>query len=161
MLFSVEFHDCFAHVFAIGIKCNDPKHNQKSTAKHCFNIFKDIYGDDVSYRVIFHDDFVPEWKSLAVDLKKITGEVLDHLEDAGPFLGRPEVGTLNCSRHANMKEIRVRFGREVWRFAFAFDPDQSAIILCGGDKQGMTKMLFYKRLIAKADMRFDTWLVRK
>lgn len=115
----------------------------------------------MSYRVIFHDDFVPEWKSLAVELKKMTGEVLDHLEDDGPFLGRPEVDTLNGSRHANMKEIRVRFGREIWRFAFAFDPDQSAIILCGGDKQGMNEKLFYKKLITKADMRFDAWLAIK
>lgn len=113
------------------------------------------------YRVIFHDDFVPEWKQLVMELKKITGEVLDHLEDSGPFLGRPEVDTLNGSRHANMKEIRVRVGREIWRFAFAFDPDQSAIILCGGDKQGMNEALFYKKLIAKADMRFDSWLGRR
>lgn len=33
------------------------------------------------------------------------------------------------STHANIKEIRVRFGKQVWRFAFAFDPAQSAIIL--------------------------------
>lgn len=88
----------------------------------------------------------------------MTGAVLDHLQEAEPFLGRPEVDTLTGSRHANMKEIRIRFGRQIWRFAFAFDPDQSAIILCGGDKQGMNEMLFYKKLIAKADARFDEWL---
>lgn len=112
----------------------------------------------MSYRVIFHDDFVPEWKSLPMELKGITGAVFDHLQDDGPFLGRPEVDTLNGSRHANMKEIRIRFGRQIWRFAFAFDLEQSAIILCGGDKQGMDAMRFYKGLIAKADARFDSWL---
>lgn len=112
----------------------------------------------MKYTVRFHPDFVPEWKVLDMDLKEIVGEVLDHIEDDGPFLGRPEVDTLNGSGYANMKEIRVRFLKEVWRFAFAFDPDQSAIILCGGDKQGVNEGLFYKQLIARADKRYASWL---
>ncbi|MBX9466683.1 MAG: type II toxin-antitoxin system RelE/ParE family toxin [Rhizobium sp.] len=60
-----------------------------------------------------------------------------------------------------MKEIPVRFGKQVWRFAFAFDPAQSAIILCGGDEQGMSQTLFYKTLIRKADTRFSAWLKEK
>ncbi|MBY4628728.1 hypothetical protein K6M89_05300 [Rhizobium sp. 13T] len=35
------------------------------------------------------------------------------------------------------------------------------MILCGGDKQGMNKALFYKQLINKADARFDAWLKEK
>ena len=34
----------------------------------------------------------------------------------------------------------------------------SRSILCGGDKQGKDQRFFYKRLIAKADARFDDWL---
>ncbi len=113
------------------------------------------------YKVQFHPDFVPEWRALEMGLKELVGEVLDHLEDDGPFLGRPEVDTLAGSTHSNMKEIRVRFGKQVWRFAFAFDPSQSAIILCGGDKQGMSQTLFYKTLIRKADTRFSAWLKEK
>ena len=112
----------------------------------------------MSYIVRFHRDFVPEWKELDVGLKELVGEVLDHIEDDGPFLGRPEVDTLKGSRYANMKEIRVRFLKEVWRFAFAFDPDQAAIILCGNDKQGVHEELFYRQLIAKADRRYAAWL---
>jgi hypothetical protein len=112
----------------------------------------------MAYQVKFHRRFVPEWKELDLELKERVGEVLDHLEDDGPFLGRPEVDTLNGSSHANMKEIRVKLGREVWRFAFAFDPAQRAIILCGGAKQGSNEQLFYKQIIAKADSRFEEWL---
>jgi hypothetical protein len=79
-------------------------------------------------------------------------------ELVGPFLGRPEVDRLSGSGHANMKEIRVTFVKQVWRFAFAFDPEQAAIILCGGEKQGKNQKLFYKQLISKADQRFDSWL---
>lgn len=115
----------------------------------------------MTYRVQFHPDFVPEWKQLEMGLKELVGEVLDHLEDDGPFLGRPEVDTLSGSVYANMKEIRAKFGKQVWRFAFAFDPAQSAIILCGGEKQGMNKALFYKQLINRADARFAAWLKEK
>jgi len=113
------------------------------------------------YDVKFHSDFVPEWKGLEVGLKELVGEILDHLEDDGPFVGRPEVDQLSGSDHANMKEIRVTFVKQVWRFAFAFDPDQTAVILCGGEKQGKNQKLFYKQLIAKADSRFASWLKEK
>ncbi|WP_377294848.1 type II toxin-antitoxin system RelE/ParE family toxin [Rhizobium sp. SG2393] len=115
----------------------------------------------MTYTIRFHPDFVPEWKALDMRLKERVGEVLDHLEDEGPFLGRPDVDTLVGSIHANMKEIRVRHDRQVWRFAFAFDPSQTAIILCGGEKQGMTQTRFYRQLIEKADLRFKAWLKEK
>jgi hypothetical protein len=108
----------------------------------------------MTYEVKFHPDFVPEWKELEMGLKELVGEVLDHLEDDGPFLGRPEVDTLSGSSHANMKEIRVSFAKKVWRFAFAFDPAQAAIILCGGEKQGKSQKLFYKQLISRRALRF-------
>jgi hypothetical protein len=96
----------------------------------------------MSYDVKFHSDFVAEWKALDMGLKERVGEVLDHLEDDGPFLGRPDVDRLLGSRHANMKEIRVTFAKQVWRFAFAFDPEHAAIVLCGGEKQGKNQALF-------------------
>ena len=112
------------------------------------------------YRVKFHFQFVPEWRALELEVKERVGEILDHLEAEGPFLGRPEIDTLKGSKHPQMKEIRARLGGQIWRFAFAFDPVQRAIILCGGEKQGKDQQLFYKRLIARADARFDDWLER-
>ena len=44
--------------------------------------------------------------------------------------------------------------------AFAFDPKRKAILLVAGDKSGISEKKFYKRLIAKADDRFDAHLVR-
>lgn len=66
--------------------------------------------------------------------------------------------TLKGSRHANMKELRLDAGNGVWRFAFAFDPERRAIVLCGGDKSGGGEKRFYKKLIIKADHRFDAHL---
>ena len=64
--------------------------------------------------------------------------------------------TFNGSRHANMKELRFAAADGVWRFAFAFDPKRRAIIVCGGDKTGVSEKRFYRRMIDKADDRFDT-----
>ena len=57
-----------------------------------------------------------------------------------------------------MKELRFDGADGVWRFAFAFDPKRRAIILCGGDKSGGSEQRFYRRLIDKADDRFDAHL---
>ena len=45
-----------------------------------------------------------------------------------------------------------------WRFAFAFDPEQKAVVLCGGAESGVSQKLFYKRLIDQADKRYDEHL---
>jgi hypothetical protein len=88
----------------------------------------------------------------------VQDELLAHiavLETFGPQLGRPRVDTLNGSRHKNMKELRFDADNGVWRFAFAFDPKRTAIVLCGGDKSGGSERRFYRQLIAKADGRLD------
>ena len=56
-----------------------------------------------------------------------------------------------------MKELRFDAGG-VWRVAFAFDPKRRDILLVAGDKTGAKEELFYKRLITKADQRFNQHL---
>ena len=76
--------------------------------------------------------------------KDVQDELLAHiklLQQFGPQLGRPRADTLNGSRHANMKELRFDAADGVWRFAFAFDPKRQAIVLCGGDKSGVSETL--------------------
>ena len=57
--------------------------------------------------------------------------------------------------------IKLRFRAEdgIWRVAFAFDPKRKAILLVAGDKSGGGEKRFYKRLIKRADARFDEHLV--
>ena len=107
---------------------------------------------------MIHDDFVPEYRKLHKDVQD---ELLAHvelLEQVGPQLGRPRVDTLDGSRHANMKELRFDAADGVWRVAFAFDPKRRAILLVAGDKSGIGEKRFYRRLIDKADARFDAHL---
>lgn len=112
----------------------------------------------VNWTVLFHGEFDREFKSLAEDLQD---ELLAHavlLSQFGPGLGRPTVDTLKGSKHANMKELRFGWQGEIWRVAFAFDPNRQAILLVGGDKGAADQKRFYKWLIGLADTRFDDHL---
>jgi hypothetical protein len=59
-----------------------------------------------------------------------------------------------------MKEIRFNAAGGVWRFAFAFDANRQAMVLCGGDKSGGGEKRFYRRMIAKADKRLDAHVAK-
>jgi hypothetical protein len=114
----------------------------------------------VAWDVELDDDFVPEYNELPEEVQDELLTLIEVLERIGPQLGRPRVDTLNGSRHANMKELRFDAAGGVWRFAFAFDPKRQAILLCGGDESGGSERRFYRRLIAKADARFEAHVAR-
>lgn len=107
----------------------------------------------MSHVVLFHPAFAPEFRDLDLEVKKAVGEVFDLLRDNGPSVGRPNVDTLNGSKHANMKEIRIDAVNGAWRFAFAFDRERQAVVLYAGDKTGVSSDQFYRTLIAKADRK--------
>jgi hypothetical protein len=111
----------------------------------------------VAWTVIDHPDFDVERERLPRNVLDKLAEVILALEERGPQLGRPLVDTLKGSEHPNMKEIRIAVNG-AWRFAFAFDPERNAIILVGGNKEGVSSDRFYKNLIKIADERFDEWL---
>jgi hypothetical protein len=112
----------------------------------------------MTWTVLFDDAFVVEFDVWAQELQD---ELLAHarlLAEFGPNLGRPTVDTLKGSCHANMKELRFSWNGQVWRVAFAFDPQRQAVLLVGGDKGGADQRRFYKRLLKVADERYDDHL---
>ncbi|MEN9436384.1 MAG: hypothetical protein RIR09_1039 [Pseudomonadota bacterium] len=112
----------------------------------------------MTWTVLFHDAFEAEFQALVEELQD---ELLAHaklLAEFGPNLGRPTVDTLKGSGHPNMKELRFSWNGQVWRVAFAFDPQRQAILLVGGDKGGADQRRFYKRLLTVADARYDDHL---
>jgi hypothetical protein len=110
---------------------------------------------NVPWQVYFHAEFEPEFDALQPEVQD---ELLAHanlLSEFGPQLKRPTADTLHGSKHDNMKELRFKALDGVWRVAFAFDPEQKAILLVAGDKSGGSQKRFYQRLIKAADARFD------
>ena len=112
----------------------------------------------MAWEVGFDPAFDPEFDALPTAVQDELLAQATLLEAFGPALARPQVDTLKGSRHANMKELRFRADDGVWRVAFAFDPRRKAILLAAGDKSGVSERRFYKRMIEKADKRFDTHL---
>ncbi len=114
----------------------------------------------MAWEVRFDLAFDPEFDTLPTAVQDELLAQAKLLEAFGPALARQWVDTLNGSRHANMKELRFQDDNGVWRVAFAFDPRRKAILLVAGDKSGVNERRFYRRLIEKADARFETHLDR-
>lgn len=114
----------------------------------------------MAWEVVFHPAFETEYEHLSRSVQDEISDKIDRLREQGPSLGRPHADTLRDSRHSNMKELRFRANRELWRVAFAFDPRRQAILLLAGNKRGTDERLFYEWLIREADARFDDHLAR-
>ena len=112
------------------------------------------------WNIEFEDAFEAEFDQFSEAVQDKAQAMLLVLEEYGPKLGRPRVDTLNGSKHNNMKELRFSVDKEVWRLAFAFDPERTAILLTAGDKAGENEKQFYKALIRVADKRYDAHLKR-
>ena len=104
-------------------------------------------------QVLFHSEFLPEFQGLPAEIQDELLARVSVLRQFGPSLGRPNVDTLQGSEFNNMKELRFQLDG-IWRFAFAFDTERNAVILCGGDKEDKKSKNFYSRLIRTADRRF-------
>ena len=109
----------------------------------------------MAWEVTFYPDFDQEFDALMPEVQDELLAQAKLLEAFGPTLGRPRADTLKGSRHANMKELRFTADGGVWRIAFAFDQERKAVLLVAADKSGVGERRFYRRLIAKADERFD------
>jgi hypothetical protein len=107
----------------------------------------------VVWDVEFTDQFRAWWETLSVEDQQAIDAAVRVLEERGPALGRPLVDSVEGSRHANMKELRVG----TIRILFAFDPRRAAILLVGGDKRDRWKE-FYAEMIPLADKLFEEHL---
>jgi hypothetical protein len=112
----------------------------------------------MTWEVILHASFEEELRTFEPSVQDAFVVVAKLVADFGPQLGRPHVDTLKGSKHTNMTELRFEAADGEWRAAFAFDPERRAIVLVAGDKSGGSQNRFYKRLIAKADLRFSDHL---
>jgi hypothetical protein len=107
------------------------------------------------WEVEYTDEFAEWWAGLSVEQQEAIDTAVEHLQEAGPGLGRPWVDTVKGSLHSNMKELRPRGGH--LRVLFAFDPRRTAILLLGGDKRGRWQS-WYAEAIPRADRLYDEHL---
>ena len=101
------------------------------------------------------DEFAGWFGALGADEQEAIDLAVTALALDGPRLGRPLVGTISSSRHANMKELRPL--ATTIRILFAFDPRRAAILLLGGDKRGQW-VRWYEVNIPRAEALYDEYL---
>jgi hypothetical protein len=107
----------------------------------------------MAWTVEFTDQFEGWWNGLSEDEQIDIDAKVRLLEELGPALGRPHADTVQGSRHANMKELRIQHAGRPYRVLFAFDPRRCAILLLGGDKTGNAR--WYDENIPVADKLFE------
>jgi hypothetical protein len=112
----------------------------------------------MAWNVYLHPKFEKDFEEFSEPVQDEIVHLSDLLEEFGPLLTRPWADTLKGSSYANMKELRFNADNGVWRVAFAFDPEQNAILLIAGDKTGTNEKRFYRSLIKKADKLFGEHL---
>lgn len=115
----------------------------------------------MKWKITSHPAFKEEFHGLSGAVQDAILAKVGMLAEFGPKMRRPLVDSLNASKFPNMKELRCNADNGVWRIAFAFDPERNAVLLVAGDKVGINEKRFYKRLIAKADERFEQHLVEQ
>jgi len=113
------------------------------------------------WNIELHEDFEPEFQQLNQNVQNSFLARARLLSDHGPTLGRPYVDTLYGTNYSNIKEIRFNADDGVWRFLFAFSPNQTAIILASGDKKGISEKVFYDSIIALSEKRFASYLAKQ
>jgi len=104
----------------------------------------------------WEDEFADWWRDLLEDIQEDIVAGVGLLETHGPQLTFPYSSSIETSRHAHMRELRVQSGGKPIRLFYAFDPRRSAILLIGGDKTGDDR--FYETYIPVTDRLYDEHL---
>jgi hypothetical protein len=110
----------------------------------------------MAFEVEFTAEFEAWWNGLGEEEQESVDYSVRLLEERGPALRRPHVGTLTGSQFPNMKELRVQHYGRPYRILFAFDPRRVAMLLLGGDKTWNSR--WTAEAIARADALYAAHL---
>lgn len=112
----------------------------------------------MSWKVIVREEVANFLEELSNDESSEVYACIKLLQEFGPHLRRPYADTLRGSVHSNMKELRIPYKRKQFRILYAFDTEQNAILLVGGDKVPMGEARWYPKFISLAENRFSAHL---
>lgn len=120
------------------------------------SLFRIGYISNVEWEVEFTDEFGEWWEGLTEDEQVDMDAKVELLRQFGPALRRPHSGSINSSKHPNMKELIIQHAGRPYRVLYAFDPRRCALLLLGGDKTGDDR--WYEKLVPVADRLYDAHL---
>jgi len=112
----------------------------------------------MTWEVEYTDEFEEWWNDLTVAEQHRISVSVGLLEARGPDLGFPHSSGVCGSRHPHMRELRTQINGRPFRTLYAFDPRRCAILLIGGNKNGMDD--WYTIFIPVADRLYDEHLAQ-
>lgn len=83
--------------------------------------------------------------------------LIQFLSEVGPNGGRPYIGEIVNSKYKNLKELIGKGKLKNVRILFIFDPNQEAILLLAGNKEGQWKK-WYEDNIPVAEKIYEDHL---
>jgi hypothetical protein len=110
----------------------------------------------MKWEVEYTDEFGQWWSGLTEEEQVSLAASVQLLEERGPNLGFPHSSGINGSKHKQMRELRTQHLGRPYRTLYAFDPQGTAILLIGGDKNGDDR--WYDVNVPLRDHLYDTHL---
>ena len=112
----------------------------------------------MAWEIEFTDEFRQWYDNLSEREQDDVSSVVDLLATEGVRLQRPQSASIANARNSHMRELIVQSGGRPIRVFYAFDPRQTAILLVGGNKTGISDRRFYARYISIADDLYDEYI---
>ena len=110
----------------------------------------------MAWAVEYTDEFGDWFQELHESVQDEIARVVGLLEAKGPNLSYPYSSSIEGSKHAHMRELRVQSAGDPLRVFYAFDPRRATVLLIGGGKTGDDR--FYERMIPIADRLYAIYL---
>lgn len=110
----------------------------------------------MAWEVEFSDEFGAWWDKLTAVEQKSVDFTVSLLQELGPTLKMPHSSSVETSRYAHMRELRIQQGGRPYRVLYAFDLRRAAMLLIGGDKTGNDR--WYEEFVPVADSIYDRHL---
>ncbi len=124
--------------------------------RNACSLLRKKYSEGMVWDVEYTDEFSSWWQTLKDGQQNDILAVVSLLVEKGPSLPFPFSSSVNGSKHAHLRELRVQSSGRPLRVFYAFDPRRTAILLLGGDKTGNDR--FYQEYIPIADRLYDIYL---
>ena len=113
----------------------------------------------MAWEVEVTDEFVRWYDGLSEREQERIGVIIDELSEKGPHLTYPKSSGIRGPGLSHLRELRIQVGGRPFRIFYAFDPRQTAILLVGGDKTGVSDRRFYARYLPSSNRLYNEYIV--
>ncbi len=107
----------------------------------------------MEYIILLSDEFEVWWNTLKEEEPVDVISYVNLLKARGPLLPFPYSSQIKNAKTKHMRELRVKSKGNPIRVLYAFDPNQQALLLIGGNKKGDER--WYKKYIPIADKIYE------